>query len=400
MLLINFGLCVASATIAIPTVPIAGGGELPMISMGGINVTLEPSYPDGSNYTLWLSLGGRGFDTAWEYETQIAVAAAVAASGLARSEVFITSKIPGSLHGGCCGCPGAAAPPACLQKCHGVCFPAYGHYTAANATAYIALDLAELAVNGLEYIDLLLMHEPSDYLAPYAYNASFETGEIYGALEAAMTSEDPAFKGKIKAIGVSNFDHEMLALLAKTNPATTPAVNQCRMSVGGYDAETHAYCKQHGIVYQAYSVLHGDSSAPPVVAAAAAHGVSAQQVMERWATQLGVPIVTSSNVSAYDTEDIAIFDITLTAAEMSAITSYSPAPAPAGKCAANPTCSGAKGQCIVRGCQVCSTTPPAKSCGSCGCATCCAGCTLTVAKGLPYCAESTRTRRSTFPFHA
>eukprot|EP00729_Bicosta_minor_P001487 gene1487-34512_t len=87
------------------------------------------------NYSMWLNLGGRGFDTAWEYGTQAEIAAAVIASGVDRSEIFITSKIPGSLYGGCCGCPGAKAPgewPPCKPSCHDVCFPTSGHYTAQN----------------------------------------------------------------------------------------------------------------------------------------------------------------------------------------------------------------------------------------------------------------------------
>ena len=151
---------------SIPTVEVAPGVNLPMISMGGINTTLQPDYPDPGNYSLWVTVGGRGFDAAWEYGTQRAVARAVAQSGIPRSEMFITTKIPGSLHGGCCGCPGASPPGQCLSKCHGVCFPASGHYTADNATAYIRKDLELLASAGVDYIDLLLLHEPCDYIAP------------------------------------------------------------------------------------------------------------------------------------------------------------------------------------------------------------------------------------------
>eukprot|EP00940_MAST-03C_sp_MAST-3C-sp2_P001024 g1024.t1 len=328
--LIFLMVCIFTAATegVIPTTEIAPGVDLPFITLGGINTTLQPDYPDPSNYSLWLELGGRGFDSAWEYGTQRAVARAVRESLIPRSEIFITTKIPGSLHGGCCGCPGASPAGQCLIKCHGVCFPASGHYTAANATAYIARDL-ELLSNGEvdddAYIDLLLLHEPCDTLAPYPYNASAETSAIYGAMEAALRSEDPRFKGKIKAIGVSNFNAEMLRLLAKTNPDTPPAVNQCRMTVGGYDAETHQYCKDHGIQYQAYSVLHGKgTTAAPVLAAAAAHHVSPQDVMERWVTQLGVPFVTASTSRKYDLEDMGIFDFNLTDAEMDAITRFDP----------------------------------------------------------------------------
>ena len=75
-----------------------------MLVMGGVE---QVNYPDSTNYSLWLDLGGRGFDSAWEYGTQTEIANAIKASGLPRSEIFITTKIPGSIHNGCCGCPNA-----------------------------------------------------------------------------------------------------------------------------------------------------------------------------------------------------------------------------------------------------------------------------------------------------
>jgi 2,5-diketo-D-gluconate reductase A len=364
---------------AIPTVEIAPGVNLPMITMGGVN---QPDYPDNTDYGLWLKLGGRGFDSAWEYGTQGTIAGNMSASKIPRSELFLTTKIPGSLHGGCCGCPGAGPAGTCLQKCHGVCFPASGHYTAANATSYIMKDLKTLFDNGVDYIDLLLLHEPCDYLAPYPYNASAETSAVYGAMEAAFRSQDPALKGRIKAIGVSNFDANMLTLLSRTNQVV-PAVNQCRMSVGQYDAATHEYCRAHGITYQAYSTLHGDISDPAVDAIAEAHNVSNAQAVMRWITQLGVPLVTASDSEVYDRADLALWDFQLSEKEMDSLTNFKPA----SKCSAFPTCASVEGQCLTRGCKVCSATPPSKSCGSCGCATCCPGCKLQIAGGLPYCAE-------------
>lgn len=367
---------------AIPTVEVAPGVNLPMITMGGVNQTYEPGYPDYSNYTLWLELGGRGFDSAWEYRTQAAIARNMSMSGLPREQLFLTTKIPGSLHGGCCGCYGAT-PGACAASCHGVCFPASGYYTAANATGYIMENLKILFDNGVDYIDLLLLHEPCDYIAPYPYNASVETGVIYGAIEAAFQSQDPSLKGRIKAIGVSNFDENQLTLLAQTNKVT-PSVNQCRMSVGTYDKATHDYCKAHGITYQAYSTLHGQVKDDAVTKIAEAHNVSNQQVVMRWVTQLGVPFVTASESEAYDTEDIAIFDFNLTSQEMDSLTNWKPSK---GKCEAFPSCSNVTGSCIAKGCQKCKSTPPSKSCGSCGCETCCPGCELANAGGLTYCTE-------------
>merc|ERR1712226_1664599 len=88
------------------------------------------------------------------------------------------------------------------------------------------------------YIDLLLLHEPCDYLAPYPYNATQETAGAYKAMEEAYAWDN----NTVRAIGVSNFQQIHLDALFQTN-RVKPAVNQCRMSVGNYDKQTHDYCK-------------------------------------------------------------------------------------------------------------------------------------------------------------
>lgn len=110
---------------------------------------------------------------------------------------------------------------------------------------------------------------------------------IYGAMEDAFLNE---MKGKIRALGVSNFDANMLELLSQTS-RIKPAVNQCRMTVGMFDSATAGYCKAHGITYQAYSTLHTYPPAPSIAGStviktiAEAHGgVSNQQVVMRCAS--------------------------------------------------------------------------------------------------------------------
>ena len=81
---LSFAVAFAVAGVAfsavVPTATIAPGVHLPFLAMGGVNRTLYPFYPDYSNYTLWASLGGTGFDTAWEYRTQAAVSRAMVAN--------------------------------------------------------------------------------------------------------------------------------------------------------------------------------------------------------------------------------------------------------------------------------------------------------------------------------
>ena len=275
-----------------------------------------------------------------------------------------------------------------------MCFPKYGHYTPAQALEYLRMDLEKLG-DAIGYIDLLLMHQPCDFIAPYPYNASQETASIWGAMEAFFKSNPD----KIRAIGVSNFDTTSLSALAKT-ATVTPAVNQCRMSVGQFDKPTFEYCQAHNITYQAYSVLHGQgigTSATLKQIGAAHGGVSNQQVVMRWVTQKGIPLVTASNVSSYDLEDMDIFSFNLTDREMDELDKYSPY-----DCKAHKTCPAIIKDCVNDGCAECEKKVSGVSaltflgekhaageCGSCLCKSCCDACTLMKSKGISYCQKKT-----------
>lgn len=295
----------------LPTVQVAPGVDLPMITLGGINITLLPEYPHTSNYSLWLELGNRGFDTAWEYETQVSIRDAIAAKGLKRSDVFITTKIPCSVNGG--------------QVKEGKYFPPY--MTPDMARAHFQYDLQELQ---MDYVDLLLLHEHCNYyppprVDPGPYTAANETAAIWKVLEEAYANSSA------RAIGVSNFETIHLKALLKT-ANIMPVVNQCAMSVGSVDFDTLRFCQQHNITYQAYSPLHGycASEQTPAIhskavkAVADAHGVSSAQVMLRWIVQHEVAIVTATNRSDYMHEDMHVFNFTLTDSEMNALDHCSP----------------------------------------------------------------------------
>ena len=98
-------------------------------------------------------------------------------------------------------------------------------------------------------------------------------------MEEAFTTE---MRGKIRALGVSNFNATMLTELSRT-AKVQPAVNQCRMTVGrgAFDTDTAGYCKEHGITYQAYSVLHAYTITGGISGSAAITKV-AEQVAARW----------------------------------------------------------------------------------------------------------------------
>lgn len=297
------GLFALVAAGPIPTIEVSKGVHLPMLNLGGVNATLDPMYPDASNYSLWLELGGRGFDTAWEYQTSGAISAAIHTSGLPRSEIFITHKIPGSLAHPCTGikCQGFPEPP-----------PVTGHYTPAMARRYLADNLKRLGTE-IGHIDLLLLHEPCNYGGKFY--AADECAAIYEVMEEALRD------GTTRAIGVSN--HNSAALEALLQRVTVkPAVNQCRMAVGEFDKATYTFCQQHGITYQAYSPLHtACTQTNEMKTIAAAHNHSVYEVALRWIVQHQVPIVTASNKSSHMTSDMSIFGFTLTDEEMATLNS-------------------------------------------------------------------------------
>ena len=270
----------AAPATMIPTTQIAPGVHMPMLMMGGYNITgARTNHP--SNYSIWLADGNVGIDGAWMYDTNANIAGAIKASGVARDDLFITSKIP------------------CSQKT-GKRYP--NPMTKAAAAKYIADDLAQM---GLEYIDLMLVHWPCITAA--------ENAVVWEVLEEAVQ------KKQLKAIGVSNFKPSDLEALKKTQKVA-PVVNQCRMSVGDVDKETIAYGKAHGITYEAYSALQGGGmDNPKVKAIAASHGVAAADVIMRWITQQGIVVVTGSMKQEYDLEDEAIFKFNLTAVEMATL---------------------------------------------------------------------------------
>ena len=278
-------LLVTCATV--PRVSIAPGVEMPLLNFGF-----------QKDHAAAIKLGVRGLDTALTYgdAQQREVGRAVRESSVARSEMFVTSKIP------CCPSPFTSR----------LCPAAIS----ANATANVMHDLAML---GLDYVDLMLVHWPCGSFA--------DSVATYRALEPFVMS------GQARAIGISNFNASAIEALLP-HITVKPAVNQCGFSIAGHDESTSLWgrdddtqraCVKHGITYSAYSPLggvakHGTGHVlhdPTVNAVADAHNRSAAQVALRWVTQKGVVAVTSSNELAHVASDLQTFDFALTSSEMS-----------------------------------------------------------------------------------
>lgn len=264
----------------IPNITLNNGVELPALGLG---VFQTPPDETRDAVTAALEIGYRHIDTAAGYGNEREVGQAVHASKLARSDVFIETKI---------------------------WISDYGYDETLHGFDKSAGKL------GVDQIDLLILHQA----LPSAFD---NTLGAYRALEKLL--ED----GKVRAIGVSNF---MVEHLERLLDATTvvPAVNQIEVHPYFQQREVQAFNADHGILTQAWAPIGGitfyrDSGHtstlddPAILKIAEAHSKSAAQIMLRWHIQenrQGIPKSTRRHRIA---ENFDVFDFELTADELSAI---------------------------------------------------------------------------------
>ncbi len=242
-------------------------GPIPQIGYG----TWTQTGDEARQCVLWaLEAGYRHIDTAVGYGNEAEVGAALAASGLARAEVFVTTKIPPSSLG-----PGEVRP------------------------------LVETSLEKLktDQVDLLLVHWPS---AEHAM-------EDYLAQLAAVYDD-----GLARFIGVSNFTRaqvgQAIALLAP-RPITT---NQVEIHPLLQNREVADYCERRDIPLTAYSPLARGAVAtvPEIVAIAEARGATAGQVSLAFLMAQGHVVIPTSSKQARIVENLAARDLALSAAEI------------------------------------------------------------------------------------
>jgi diketogulonate reductase-like aldo/keto reductase len=260
---------------------------------------------------LYLT-GGVGIDTAWDYHDQPTVATALHASGKARGDYFVTTKVPAGI--------GASA----------------GNTTDCSADPLISYNYVRDNLRQLkaDYVDLVLLHAPCVFARPAVPDAAASDNALWKGLERALK------EGLTRAIGVSNYNSSQLATLN----GVVPAVNQCEMGVVranttlptkpvAHDDATIDYCKAHGITYEAWRVVGGCPMGDPrVVKISQAHSKTAAQVCLRWVLQRGATIAAGTGSDAakaaeYAKENLGVFDWTLSASEMDELTNISPSPA-------------------------------------------------------------------------
>jgi len=251
----------------------------PNVVMPGINAGHPDDNSTETNAALdWLKSGGRGIDTAYDYHNQDQVGEAIRQSGIARENLFITTKIS----------------PLVIR-------------TAENALNAVKTDLKELK---LDYVDLVLHHFP--------FENEKDNVEIWKGLEMALE------QNLTRSIGVSNYvEKDLKAILALKS--VVPAVNQAQMSVGSHDDDTISFCKSHGITYEAYSPLrHVNLTDSRLMSIADKHGVSTAQVCLRWIVQQDVVIATSPGVNMeFVDADLELGTFSLSKDEMDILSSMS-----------------------------------------------------------------------------
>ena len=219
-----------------------------------------------------LSAGYRLIDTAAAYMNEEGVGAAIKKSGIAREELFVTTKLWVQDHG-------------------------YDNTLKAIETSMKKL--------GLDYLDLYLIHKPY--------------GDYYGAWRAM---ERLYKEGRIKAIGVTSFWNERLADLFNCNEVK-PAVNQIETNVWHQQWAAGDFMKKHGIMHEAWApfaegnndVFHNEV----LQSIADKHGRTVGQVMLRWLIERGVVVIPKSAHKERMEENIKVFDFALDANDMEKI---------------------------------------------------------------------------------
>jgi 2,5-diketo-D-gluconate reductase A len=256
----------------IPAVELNDGARIPQLGFGVYKV--DPDETADAVATA-LRIGYRHIDTAQMYKNEHGVGQAIRDAGIARGDVFITSKLDN------------------------------GYHRADDARR--AFD-ATLSAIGTDYVDLFLIHWP----LPTLYDGDF--------VSTWHTLEEFKADGRARSIGVSNFQVAHLERLARETD-TTPAVNQIEAHPYFTNDEVRAYGARHGIVTEAWSpIARGRVLGDEVVARiAAAVGKSAAQVVLRWHIQRGDVIFPKSVTPHRIQENFELFDFDLSQADMAAL---------------------------------------------------------------------------------
>lgn len=256
-----------------PNLPLAirlnDGHEIPRIGLGVFQA--KAGGETRAAVRAALELGYRHIDTARVYNNERDVGQAIAECGIPREQIFVTTKLWNSDHGY----------EAALKACQG-----------------------SLQRLGLAYVDLYLIHWPVQGLRKESWRALVKLRE----------------DGLCRSIGVSNYMIRHLEEL-RASSEVLPAVNQVEVSPFCTRSELRAYCREQGIVVEAYSPLTKGLRLdhPAIVAMAGEYGASPAQILIRWALQRDMVVLPKSVKRARMRENAEVLDFAITAEDMDAL---------------------------------------------------------------------------------
>ena len=241
-----------------PTVTIADGVAMPLLGLGTWQASDQEAY---DAVRTALDLGYRLIDTATMYRNEAAVGRAVRDSGLAREEIFVTTKLQAG---------DAGREPETIR--------------------------ASLDAMGLEYLDLWLIHWP---VARGKGAATWQ--QFVAARDAGLT----------RSIGVSNYSASEIDELVDAT-GVMPAVNQIEWTPALYDASTVAAHQDRGVTLEGYSPFKAANLRDPVLRDIAAdHDVTVPQVILRWHLEHGFVAIPKSADAGRIAENFDVFGFSL-----------------------------------------------------------------------------------------
>lgn len=222
--------------------------EIPKIGFGTWQI------PDGDlaydSVRMAIDAGYRHIDTAYVYGNECSVGRAISDSRVSRDEIFVTSKLPAEVK------------------------------RADEVQKYFDKTMEHL---GLEVLDLYLIHAPWPWNHAGHVRMDDENLAVWGQMEEIYRS------GRVRAIGVSNFDdHDLKNIL--DHGEIVPAVNQMQYYIGATEPRNRIFAQSHGVLVEAYSPLAtgGLLKAHDLEVMAEKYNVSTAQLAIRFCIQNGV----------------------------------------------------------------------------------------------------------------
>ena len=251
------------------TYKLSNGVGIPCIGFGTWQT------PDGDvavrSVAAAIEAGYRHIDTAQAYGNEESVGKGIRESGIDRKDLFVTTKLWNSNH-----------------------------------SYKLTMRTFEESVNklGLDYLDLFLIHWPN----PIAFRDHWQEANA----ESWKAMEELYEAGKIRAIGVSNFRPHHIEEILKT-AKIAPMVNQIRLCPGDTQDETVNWCREHGMVLEAYSPLGIGQifEVPEMQKLAEKYQRSIAQVCIRWSLQRGYLPLPKSVTPSRIQENLKVFDFEL-----------------------------------------------------------------------------------------